>query len=149
MKKFYPLAIIAISFFMLSCSDDSESPDTIAEQTLMGTVMGDPFLATGGKAFVNPNGSISLSVTNTVADCSTDILDFVYYVSADVPNRIGFHRNVIVIFGKENEAPLNVLNSIVEITEITATELTGKIKSISSTDDNRVEGSFTISLCTS
>ncbi|NAS31298.1 hypothetical protein GTQ40_09975 [Flavobacteriaceae bacterium R38] len=149
MRKFFPLAILVISFFTACSSDnDEEVIEPISEQTLSGFVHGDPFLATGGMSSINGNESISINLTNTVADCSTNILDFVYSVSADVPNRIGFHRNVIVVFSRENETPLNVLNSIVEITEITETQVMGKIRSESLTEDNMVEGAFVLNVCT-
>lgn len=146
MKKLSSLAILAI--FFISCSSETDdSNGAISEQALSGTVQGSTFLATGGKSFVNNNGSVSIILTNTVADCPTNILDFVYYISTDVPNRIGLHENVIVVFGKENKTPVNVLNSTVEVSEITDTQIIGKIKSQSVTEENKVEGIFTVNIC--
>jgi len=52
----------------------------------------------------------------------------------------------VVVFGRENQPPLNALDSTVEITEITETQITGK-RSESLTDENTVEGSFTVNIC--
>ncbi len=131
---------------MISCSDDDDnSGDNISNQILQGQVFGNDFTALGGKAF-DSGEDISVNITNIVADCESSVLNYDLEISTYATPEVGVYEGINVVFNKEGEAPYNYLDATVEVTSLTETEITVKIKADSSSDKT-VEGTFTVPYC--
>ncbi|XLS28802.1 hypothetical protein ACJD0Z_16585 [Flavobacteriaceae bacterium M23B6Z8] len=130
---------------MVSCSDDGVF-NTLSEEPLSGIVFGENFAISGGRATVFGDEYIELMLASEVLDCETEVQNSSLSVSIAVPNRVGVHRNVLVVFNKFEEEPITEVDALVEITEVNDFIVSGKIRS-SDTDSNRVEGSFEVSIC--
>lgn len=147
MKNILKILLIVATVSVASCSTENTiGGGVIASNTaLNGKVFGKNFTFKGGKSF--PSGDkISIYLTDVVADCSSDIFKYEYRISTVIEKKIGTNTKANVVFGKEGEIPLNVLQSTVTIESVTDTEIKGKIKS-ESNEDNTVEGSFTVPYC--
>ncbi|WGH74874.1 hypothetical protein P8625_12425 [Tenacibaculum tangerinum] len=149
MKKIFKISyavLVCLTLVMSSCSDSDKDISGIANTELSGTVQGQRFEAKGGKAFPSGNNEVSVHITNIAADCSSDIFDYDLEISTYVSTALGIYNDVNVVFRKKGVTPLNYFNGTVELVRITDTELTVKIKAISSAD-NEVEGFFTVPYC--
>lgn len=129
----------------MSCSDDSDNVGSTLNSPLKGIVFGENFEAKGGRVFISGD-DLSINITNVAVDCSSDIFDYILYVSTTVDNKTGTTNKANVVFGKKGETPLNVLQSTVIIEFITESEIVVKIKASSSGNDI-IEGIFTVPFC--
>ncbi|GAL62416.1 hypothetical protein [Algibacter lectus] len=145
MKTYFKISLTLLISLMISCSDDDNSGDNISNQILQGQVFGNDFTALGGKAF-DSGEDISVNITNIVADCESSVLDYDLEISTYVTPEVGVYEGINVVFNKEGEAPYNYLDATVEVTSLTETEITVKIKADSSSDKT-VEGTFTVPYC--
>ncbi|WP_405292518.1 hypothetical protein [Algibacter sp. Ld11] len=147
MKTYFKISLTLLISLMISCSgdDNSNSEDNISNQILQGQVFGNDFTALGGKAF-DSGEDISVNITNIAADCESSVLDYDLEISTYVTPEVGVYEGINVVFNKDGEAPLNYLDSIVEVTSLTDTEITVKIKAVSSSE-NTIEGIFTVPYC--
>ena len=146
MKTYFKISLTLLISLMISCSDDDDnSGDNISNQILQGQVFGNDFTALGGKAF-DSGEDISVNITNIVADCESSVLDYDLEISTYVTPEVGVYEGINVVFNKEGEAPYNYLDATVEVTSLTETEITVKIKADSSSDKT-VEGTFTVPYC--
>lgn len=145
MKNVIKFIAMAIVFAFVACSDstDDNLGGGIPNTALAGTVFNTNFVATGGKAFMSGD-QLSINITNIEADCSSSIFNYDLYVSTTVENKVGT-STTNVVFGKDGETPVNVLQSTVVVASITETEIVVKIKS--STSGSKVEGTFTVPFC--
>ncbi|MEL0652815.1 hypothetical protein V6246_15445 [Algibacter sp. TI.3.09] len=146
MKTYFKISLTLLISLMISCSDDDDnSGDNISNQILQGQVFGNDFTALGGKAF-DSGEDISVNITNIAADCESSVLDYDLEISTYVTPEVGVYEGINVIFNKDGEAPYNYLAATVEVTSLTETEITVKIKADSSSDKT-VEGTFTVPYC--
>ncbi len=129
---------------MTGCSDSDDND--ISDRPLQGKVFGETFVAKGGKAF-DSGDEISVHITTTVVGCESYVNDYDLTISTYVPAKVGSYDDINVVFGKDGETPLNYLDGDVEVVSITDTTVTVKIEADSS-DNNDVEGIFTVSYCT-
>jgi len=151
-KVFKTLALATSLIFAISCSDsdDGSGGGSISNQDLEGTIFGENFTATGGKAFDTSFGdtqSVSINITNEDVGCESSIFDYDLYVSTNVPFEEGTFSESNVVFHSGNETPLNVLQSTVIIEEITDTTITVQISSESFDGESMVEGTFVVDYC--
>lgn len=144
MKKILSL-VFCLLFICISCSDDGTF-NTLSEETLSGNVFGESFIGVQGRAHVTTDEFIEIILTSGNFDCNAAIETAPLYLSIAVPDRIGFHKNVIAIFGKTGEEPVSELNALVEITAVSDLQVSGKLRSVGSSSNN-VEGSFQASVC--
>lgn len=144
MKNILKLTFVLFLTVMMSCSDDDNSGENISNQVLQGKVFDEDFTALGGKSFEDGK-NISINITNVTADCSSTIFDYDFYVSTTVLAEVGVY-DTNVVFHKKGETPKNILQSSVEITSITDSQVVVKIKSNPSSENN-VDGTFTVSYC--
>ncbi|TCI93063.1 hypothetical protein [Tenacibaculum sp. M341] len=146
MKNIFKITCLFLLVCFVACSDDENVGGTVSNEPLKGSVFGETFVALGGKAF-DSGENVSINITNEVtAVCSSSVLDYNLYISATVPAKVGVYENTNVSFHKEGETPLNVLQSTVEITSVTDSQIMVKVKSNSSSD-NVVDGLFTVAYC--
>ncbi|MBO0590328.1 hypothetical protein I2486_02815 [Cellulophaga sp. E16_2] len=155
MKKLFWSLILA--FTVMSCSSDKDdsSADTISDQTLTGTVEGKAFTVQGGKAFFRSSTSteeITIYLTNENFGCDSDIFDYTLTINASVPNMVGVYTDVNIVTQDGNNTPFNNLTeTIVEITAVSDTEISGKMKlnkeGSEAFPESIFEGAFTVSIC--
>ena len=146
MKTYFKISLTLLISLMISCSDDDDnSGDNISNQILQGQVFGNDFTALGGKAF-DSGEDISVNITNIAADCESSVLDYDLEISTYVTPEVGVYEGINVVFNKDGETPYNYLYATVEVTSLTETEITVKIKADSSSDKT-VEGTFTVPYC--
>lgn len=154
MKHFF---LICLTFFsLLSCSSDDDNDDSssISDQNLSGTVEGNSFTFKGGQAYFRSSSSteeITINLTNEPFGCETSTFDYGLKISADVPNEVGVYTDVNIVTQDGNNTPFNSIGETVEITAVSATEISGKMKlnkeGSSMFAESIFEGSFTISIC--
>jgi len=156
MKNLLKTVLIVGLIFTVSCSDndDGGSSSNISDANLSGTIQGESFSASGGKAFDSSFGDeelISINITNEDVSCESFIGDYDLYVSTSVPFEIGTYNDEFtnVVLHSGNEAPFNLLGSTVIIEEITDTTITVKIAAEASFsgEENSVEGTFIVDYC--
>lgn len=147
MTNYIKITLVLFISLIVSCSsdDDNINENNIANQTLQGTVFGNDFTALVGKAF-DSGDDISVNITNIVADCDSSVLDYDLEISTYVTAEVGVYEGINVVFNKDGETPHNYLSGTVEVTSLTETEITVKIKADSS-DNNNIEGSVTVPYC--
>ncbi|XMO87162.1 hypothetical protein AAFN75_02505 [Algibacter sp. AS12] len=154
MNKFFLGCFLAFSFF--SCSSDDGNDSGVKNEILTGTVEGKPFTFVGGKAFdtsFNNETLLSVNLTNERADCSSTIFDYGLSISVDVPKAVGTYNDVNIVT-KDNDSqdpPFNSIGQTVEITAISATEISGKMKlnreASTIAEASIFEGTFTVPVC--
>lgn len=154
MKKLFWSFILA--FTVMSCSSDKDdsSAGDISNQTLTGTVEGKAFTVKGGQAYYRSSSNteeITINLTNVVVGCETSTFEYVLRISADVPNEVGVHTDINIVTQDGNETPFNSLGETVEITAVSATEISGKMKlnkkGSETFAESIFEGAFTIPIC--
>lgn len=145
MKNLVKVTFVLFLTLFISCSDDDTTEGIVSNQPLQGKVFGGDFTALGGKSFES-GSKVSINITNVAADCSSTIFDYDSYISTEVTAKVGVYNNVNVAFHKKGETVVNVIQSTVEITSITDSQIMVKVKSNSSTS-NVVDGIFTVSYC--
>lgn len=154
MKRFILICFTALS--ITSCSKDDNNDSGIKNQILTGTVEGEPFTFKGGKAFLTGSlikdvEQVSINLTNFEANCDTDIFDFELEISAWIPREVGVHTGINIVTQDGSNIPFNNDKQTVEITSISDTEISGKMKLNKSGSDlfeeSIFEGTFTIPLC--
>ncbi|WP_272150560.1 hypothetical protein [Tenacibaculum aiptasiae] len=143
MKNIFKFFAVIAMFVLTACSNSGFVD--LNNLPLQGKVFGESFKATGGKAFLNGN-NLSVNITNVAADCNSNVLDYLLYISIDVENQAGVPSKVNVVFNKKGETPLNKLNSTVLVESLTTTQATVRIKAVADAD-NTVEGVFTVPFC--
>ncbi len=154
MKKVFLVLSFFIIFYSCSSSDDNNGGGDVKDQVLTGTVEGKPFTYKGGQAFYTTLGDeelISINLTNESADCSSDIFNFGLRISAWVPRNVGVFSDITIVTQDGNNTPFNHLGETVEITALSDTEVSGKIKLNDPASgifpENIFEGTFTMPLC--
>ncbi|GAB1857530.1 hypothetical protein MHTCC0001_23660 [Flavobacteriaceae bacterium MHTCC 0001] len=156
MKKILLVLSIALTVFNCSSSDEDNSGGAISDQILTGTVEGRAFTFKGGKAFITTNfedeEAISLNLTNVEVGCETFVGDYDLSISAIVPNQVGMHQDINIVTHQDGESPFNHLGQVLEITAISNTEVSGKMRlNFPSNDDffkeSIFEGTFTLTIC--
>lgn len=154
MKRFF--LVLAISVFFLNCSSDDDDGGGVKNQVLTGTVEGESFTFKGGKAFFTTNFEeeevVSVNLTNVAVGCESFISMYDLYISVRVPKSIGTHKDVNIVTYKNGNPPFNHLEETIEITALSDTEISGKIKlnNPASGDlfkENIFEGTFTVAIC--
>lgn len=140
----------------IGCSkDDDNATESIKNQNLTGTVQSKAFTFIGGKAFetttFDDEPGLSLNLTNVAADCTDAVFDFDLRISAVVPNKIGVYNNINIVDQDGNDVPFNNLDETVEITALSSTEVSGKMKvsraESSIAEESVFEGTFTLLIC--
>lgn len=156
MKK--TLVFGLLSLVLWSCSSDDadySANETIKDQVLTGTVQGKSFTFQGGKAFGTTTFSdeegLSLNLTNVAANCDDAVFDFVLSISAVVPNKVGVYNDINIVDQDGDDLPFNNLDKTVEITAVSETEISGKMKlsrpESSIAEESNFEGTFTLPIC--
>ena len=154
MKKI--VFLILLSIVILGCSKDNESDsEGIKDQVLTGIVQGKPFTFKGGKAIstttYDDEPGISLNITNVIANCDDAVFDFELRISAVVPNKLGVFNDINIVDQDGDDIPFNNLDNTVEITALSATEVSGKMKlnraESSIAEKSDFEGTFTLTIC--
>ncbi len=152
MKKLFWSLVVLITF--VSCSSDNDDSSSISNQILTGTVEGQAFTFMGGQAFFRSSTSteeITIYLTNEDLGCETDIFDYELTISATVPNMVGVYTDINIVTQDGNNTPFNSLGETVEITSVSATEISGKMKLNKEGSEmfaeSIFEGSFTVSIC--
>ena len=152
MKKLF-WSLLVVTF--ISCSKDAvDSASTISNQPLTGIVEGKAFTVNGGQAFFRSSSSaeeITIYLTNDDFGCETSIFDYNLIISATVPNMVGVYTDINIVTQDGNNTPFNSLGETVEITAVSATEISGKMKltkeSSAISAASIFEGSFTVPIC--
>jgi|GEM_PF-3723569 len=155
MKNFFLGCLLIVAFVSCSSDDDGDGGVNVKDQLVTGTVQSRPFTFVGGKAFLTTNfnqeEAVSVNLTNVTANCDSSIFDYDLSISVIVPNKIGVFTEVNVVTNDDDSVPSNHLNETVEITAISATEITGKIKLNDPASgvfkENIFEGTFTLPIC--
>lgn len=150
MKKLFPLILLTFSILLTSCGDSEEGGIEFApipDVLLSGTVFGESFTATGGKAF-DSGDFISINITDIEATCESSVLDYNFYISTNILSGTGagIYEGINVVFHKEGEPPFNFIGGIAEVTAITSTSVSIKI-SAKPSSENTIEGTFTVNYC--
>lgn len=154
MKKL--LFLVVVGLLCIGCSkDDDTSSDSIKNQNLTGIVQGKAFTFVGGKAFetttFDDEPGLSLNLTNVSANCDDAVFDFELRISAIVPSQIGVYTNINIVDQDGNDVPFNNLDETVEITALSSTEISGKMKvsrsESSIAEETIFEGTFTLPIC--
>jgi len=150
MKKFGLICFVLLSIY--SCSKDEGRE--VKDKVLTGTVEGKAFTFKGGKAFItifNNQEKVSVNLTNVAADCSSNVFDFELEIRTIVPREIGVFTTINIATQDGNNTPFNHLNQTVEITALSDTQISGKMKlykkESSLAGESIFEGTFTIPLC--
>jgi hypothetical protein len=136
--------IIFLTLLFIACSN--EEINTIDESTLTGKVFGEDFTAAYGHATVIRGRFITVTLTTGEVNCEANTDNIPLYLSVAVPDRIGYHKNVMAVFGKSGQAPVTEFDAVVEIVEIANNQLLGRLRS-ENTRNNNVEGSFRVNVC--
>jgi hypothetical protein len=154
MKKLFWSLILAITVVSCSSDKDDSSTDAISNQALTGTVEGKVFTVQGGKAFFRSSTSreeITIYLTNEEFGCESDIFDYNLTINATVPNRVGIYSDINIVTQDGANSPFNSLGETVEITAVSETEISGKMKlnkeSSEAFAESVFEGTFTVSIC--
>ncbi|WP_340199704.1 hypothetical protein [Ascidiimonas sp. W6] len=145
MKQITLLTLILGMLLTLSCSNDNGF-NTLSDETLNGNVFGEDFIASNGNAILTRGEFIAITLSVSTLSCNGASEATPLYVTIAVPDRVGFHKNVLAIFGKSGHEPVTELDALVEIIEVNETQVVGKIRS-KNNKDNRVEGSFAVTIC--
>lgn len=154
MKKI--LLLFLLSIFIIGCSKDDENDSgDIKDQVLTGIVQGKPFIFKGGKAFgtttFDDEPGISLNLTNVTANCDAAVFDFELRINAVVPRKVGVFNDINIVDQDGDDLPFNNLDKTVEITSLSATEISGKMKlnrpETSIAEESVFEGAFTLTIC--
>ena len=154
MKKI--LVLFLLSIIIIGCSKDGESDSgDIKDQVLTGIVQGKPFTFKGGKSFgtttFDDEPGISLNLTNVTANCDAAVFDFELRINAVVPNKVGVFNDINIVDQDGDDIPFNNLDKTVEITSLSATEVSGKMKlnrpETSIAEESVFEGTFTLTIC--
>ncbi|WP_194765845.1 hypothetical protein [Tamlana sp. I1] len=153
--KFPLLAcFVLVLLFNCSSSDDSSSGSSISNQNLTGTVEGESFTFVAGKAFetsFNNEDLYSVNLTNEVVGCEDYVLDYGLKISATVPKSVGVYNDINIVTQNGNNTPVNNLNRTVEITAVSDTEISGKMKLNKEespvSEESIFEGAFTVAIC--
>lgn len=143
MKKSLSFVFLFI-LFLTACSNDGIN--VIPDTTLNGKIFGEKFVATQGYAEVHEAQYIKIVLTAAEVSCGSEMHNLPLYLSLAVPDRIGFHKNVLAVFGKSGEEPEKEIDALVELIEVNQNQVTGKLRSENS-GRNTVEGTFTVSRC--
>ncbi|WP_158974134.1 hypothetical protein [Cellulophaga sp. L1A9] len=155
MKKLFWSLILAVTFMSCSSDKDDSSSSSISDQALVGTVEGEAFTVQGGKAFFRSSTSteeITIYLTNENFGCESDIFDYNLTINTTVPNMVGIYTDVNIVTQDGNNTPFNHLaETIVEITAVSDTEISGKMKlnkeGTEAFPESIFEGAFTVSIC--
>ena len=139
------LYTIFIALIFVSCSSDG-SINYIAESTLTGKVFGENFTAVNGYAEHTEGVFVKVVLTSNTVNCHANMESVPLYLTVAVPDRIGYHQNVMAIFGKSGNEPVTEFDALVEIVKIDDDQLIARIRS-ENTSENNVEGTFTIPVC--
>jgi hypothetical protein len=155
MKKLSLCLLLALSV-LTSCSSDEETTTVVNEEglssePLKGVVYGDAFTIGGGYARrqnINQVESISMNISSQQLDCDdAGSNGFPIYVLA--PASVGTHTtNVSASFDDEETGGfVSTAYITVEITSITETMVKGKILAKTSSEDNNINGAFSLPIC--
>lgn len=149
----FPSFILAV-ILMAACSKSSD--EGVSDKALTGTVAGQSFTFKGGKADYNSEsekeeGLIWLHLTNVVVGCESDVLAYDLSISARVSNIVGEQNYINIITNSDEETPFNSLGNSIEITNVSDTEISGKMKltleESTIVKESIFEGSFTLPIC--
>lgn len=152
MKKLFLVCFLAGS--VLSCSTDNDGNTDIQDQILAGTVAGKNFTFQSGQSFFSSGSNqdqINIYVTNELVDCGTSVLDYGLRISAKVPYQVGVYTDINIVTSDSGSTPFNSLGETVEITSVSAMEISGKMKLIKPASviapESIFEGTFTVPIC--
>ncbi|WP_157486459.1 hypothetical protein [Maribacter forsetii] len=150
------LSITMLCIFLVSCSNDEDSGEIgISDQPLTGILQGESFTFVDGKSFdtitFDDEEALNINLTNVSATCEDFIGDFDLRISFTVPVGVGVYTDINIVDIKNDETPFNNLDRTVEITSLTETEVSGKLKLERNSNDiaegSSFEGSFTVPIC--
>ena len=153
MKKYFLVFLMIVVF--VSCSKSEDDDTSIKNQEVTGTVQNEPFTFKGGKAFLTTNfndeEAISINLTNEIVGCDVYINDYGLSISIIAPLKVGVHKEVNIVTQDGNGIPFNHLDETIEITALSDTEVSGKIKLNNPASgpfkENIFEGTFTVLIC--
>jgi hypothetical protein len=155
MKKLAFCLFLAGSLFV-SCSDDDSSNTNdngngLSNNPVSGQLYGQAFNIQGGRAsltsFFNIE-SVQIDISSQAIGCEASSDNFPIRIIA--PRQEGtFTTDVYVSFNDPNSTDYVSISSgnTVEITELTATSVKGRVRSVSSSTDNSVNGAFEVPIC--
>lgn len=145
-----------VSVLFISCSGDDSEENTgggISNTPVSGKLYGKNFTIGGGKAdFITFSGveSADIEITAQNIGCETASTSSNFPILITTPRAVGtYTSNVYVTFhDPDSDAYVSVSGgTTVEITAVTSTLITGKIKTSSTTTDNYINGKFEIPIC--
>lgn len=148
-------AVVVMS--LTSCSsDDSSSTDNnnnggISNSPVSGTLYGEDFTIGGGYArmqTINEVESFTLYMTEENLDCD-DAFSGDFPIVVRTPSTIATHTTGTAISFNDPASDdfISVSGATVIITEVTDTMVKGKIKGASTSTDNDINGTFSLSIC--
>ncbi|MCA6422832.1 MAG: hypothetical protein IM568_08460 [Flavobacterium sp.] len=146
---------ILLAFLSFSCSDDSDensNDGAITNNPVSGELYGTPFTIGGGKGvFDEVFGVDSVELYLTTEDLGCETLGFSDFpITIIAPRIVGVHTtDVYATFNDPDSSDFISLSGgiTVEIISITDDLVVGKVRAVSTSTDNSIEGKFELPIC--